>query len=403
VKCIYCDHDTNYKDRQAMGGCARCRKPFAFEPRTGSRITDLGFKRAVDAVSADGHVKWGLEHLYYEVWRRLDRPQTSIPFGFVVFVSVVALIVTIVAWGSVKVVAVALAVGTGVASLYVWQRYFRRRQARPLPREEFDRMWASWQRTHPDHHPGVIIRRAPVTRPRPLAADVPLYSFDHAVVCDRARTVDLLLANNFHFENNCAVLSIDGYPPGPFETVRAMLKRNPRLHVFALHDATPNGCRLAHRLVTEAEWFKGQRVVDVGLRPSHGRALSRSLFPAPGTPVALGQGITGDEALWLSHFTLEVAAIRPEQVLKRLFRAMRRTPEPDSRGADGAGDSSGVASGGDAAAPDASAASEGAFGGAGASGGWDSAAAGAVVVDSDSFSGIAGDMDGDGGDGDGSG
>jgi hypothetical protein len=27
------------------------------------------------------------------------------------------------------------------------------------------------------------------------------------VICDRAQTVDVLLANNFHFENNCAVLS----------------------------------------------------------------------------------------------------------------------------------------------------------------------------------------------------
>jgi hypothetical protein len=400
VKCIYCDHDSNYKDRQAMGGCARCRRPFAFEPRTGSRITDLGFKHAVDAVSADGHVKWGVEHLYYEVWRRLDRPRPSMPFGFVIVVSVVALIVTLFAWGSVKVVAVALAVGTAVASLYVWQRYFRRRQPRPLSREEFDRMWASWQRAHPDHQTGVIVRRAPVARPRAMAPDVPLYSFDHAVICDRARTVDLLLANNFHFENNCAVLSIDGYPPGPFETVRAMLKRNPRLRVFALHDATATGCRLAHRLATEVEWFKGQRIVDVGLRPVHGKSLSRSLLPVPSPGVIPGYGLTTDEALWLSQFTLEVAAIRPEQVLKRLFRAMRRTPELDSRGGDMDG---GGVTGGDAATADLSPASEGAFGGAGASGGWDSAAAGAVTVDSDSFGGVAGDMDGDGGDGDGSG
>ena len=34
----------------------------------------------------------------------------------------------------------------------------------------------------------------------------------------------MLLANNFHFENNCAILSIEGYPPNVFETVRAMLK-----------------------------------------------------------------------------------------------------------------------------------------------------------------------------------
>ena len=83
--------------------------------------------------------------------------------------------------------------------------------------------------------------------------------------------MDLLLANNFHFENNCAVLSVDGYPRQAFETVRRMLRRNPRLEVFVLHDITPEGCRLAHRLAKDPEWFKGMgiRIVDVGLRPVH--------------------------------------------------------------------------------------------------------------------------------------
>ena len=45
---------------------------------------------------------------------------------------------------------------------------------------------------------------------RKLDSDIADYSFDRAVICDRARTVDLLVANNFHFENNCAVLAVDG-------------------------------------------------------------------------------------------------------------------------------------------------------------------------------------------------
>ena len=73
-------------------------------------------------------------------------------------------------------------------------------------------------------------RRAPGPPPK-LEPDVADYSFDRAVICDRARTVDLLLANNFHFENNCAVLSVEGYPQRVFETVRTMLKRNPQLRL----------------------------------------------------------------------------------------------------------------------------------------------------------------------------
>ena len=130
----------------------------------------------------------------------------------------------------------------------------------------------------PDRAPHRARREPAAPRPEPDLAD---YSFDRAVICDRARTVDLLLANNFHFENNCAVLSIDGYPPGPFETVRAMLKRNPRLQVFALHDATPDGCTLAHRLATDPAWFAGQvPVIDVGLRPGHAGPFQGLWLPA---------------------------------------------------------------------------------------------------------------------------
>src|SRR5204863_2586986 len=133
-----------------------------------------------------------------------------------------------------------------------------------------DAMWSAWRAALHDHPKGLIVRKEPAPRPRAAEPDIPLYSFDRAVICDRARTVDLLLANNFHFENNCAVLSVEGYPPGPFATVRTMLQRNPRLQVYALHDATFAGCVLARRLTSDPAWFQGQvRVLDVGLRPGH--------------------------------------------------------------------------------------------------------------------------------------
>ena len=136
--------------------------------------------------------------------------------------------------------------------------------------------------------------------------------------------------NNFHFENNCAVLSLEGYPPGPFETVRTMLKRNPKLRAFALHDATVAGCTLAHRLTTDPAWFAGQvPVTDVGLRPGHAGPFRGLWLPALIPHVPLDGGIKASEAEWLRQYALELAAIRPDQVLKRLFRAMNRQPEGD--------------------------------------------------------------------------
>src|SRR5262249_17195627 len=156
--------------------------------------------------------------------------------------------------------------------------------------------------------------------PKDLEGDIGDYSFDRAVIVDRARTVDLLVANNFHFENNCAVLSIDGYPKGPFQTIKKMLKRNPKLQAFVLHDPALRGCRLAQQLVTDPEWFGGTglRVIDLGLRPGHAGPFFGLLLAGEGVLLSDEDGIRPGEGVWLRKYKLELAAVRPEQVLKRL-------------------------------------------------------------------------------------
>jgi hypothetical protein len=122
---------------------------------------------------------------------------------------------------------------------------------------------------------------------------------------------------------------MDGYPEGLFDTVRSMLKRNPNLRVFALHDSSPPGCRIAHRLSNDPQWFAGQgKVTDVGLRPSQADVF-RGLFIPAGPHVVAGAGISALEAQWLSEQSLELAVLRPEQILKRLYAAMHRKEQED--------------------------------------------------------------------------
>ncbi len=290
MKCIRCQHDCKYPERKNRR-CPQCKGEFAFEPRTGDRLTDMMFLHAIEHVSSKGHVRWGVEHLYYEICRRLR-------------------------W-------------KGLGAFLV-RLFFVDTKLVRLQRTNFESMWKRWVKVH-GSPAGVIVRREGETpTPSKLEADIGDYSFDRAVICDRARTVDVLLANNFHFENNCAILSVDGYPPGPFATVRAMLKRNPRLQVFALHDATQEGCSLATRLARDPAWFGGSiPVVDVGLRPNHSRPFHGLWLSASSRVVQAQDGITAAEALWLSKYQLELAVIRPEQVLKRLFRALNRQFDPN--------------------------------------------------------------------------
>ncbi len=332
MKCIRCQRDSNFKDRTGRR-CPGCGERFAFEPREGDKVTDALFEDAIARVSSQGEVWWGVEHLYYEVSRRLHkrRMTPAVPVmvvgGFISFVVAIA-----VHW----MVGVFAALAFAIPSLLA-----RRAAESPLSRDDFEKLWTRWKDVH-DAPRRVITRRAPAAVPaRTLDADIPSYSFDRAVICDRARTVDLLLANNFHFENNCAVLSADGYPQQAFEVVRGMLKNNPRLQVYALHDATREGCALAERVAHAPEWFDGRlKVVDVGMRPSHAQAY-RGLWVRRGRgrldPIA-ATALTPRERAWLeSGWTLELAAITPEQVIKRLYRALAQ----DRSGGDGSSGSGG--------------------------------------------------------------
>lgn len=318
MKCFRCGHDSKYKERP-LKVCPSCKRTFAFEPQDKDPFTDVAFGNAITRVSGGGKLRSGAEHLYYELCR-MKRPTSRKWKPGCVAVLLLLTLILIFTRAPFPVWFVLL----GLVALPMRFVFFPRKTAR-LTTQQFNDLLTRWSDAH-GSPAGLIVRPKSVpATPRAKEPDLHDYSFDRAVICDRARTVDLLLANNFHFENNCAVLGINGYPEGPFETVRAMLMKNPKLHVFALHDATPGGCQLAHRLSNDPNWFRGRAVVtDVGIRPRHAGPFVGLFMEAAGSTVPVGHGIDAGEAAWLSRYGLELAAIRPEQVLKRLYRALNR-------------------------------------------------------------------------------
>jgi hypothetical protein len=123
------------------------------------------------------------------------------------------------------------------------------------------------------------------------------------------------------------VLSFDGYPQNAFAPVKAMLKNNPRLTVYVLHDASVTGCLLAHKLASDTGWFRGTaRVVEVGIRPAHARNL-RGMWRESMLGRVTDPKLTRAEQAWLSRYSADLATIRPEQVIKRLFAAIASEAE----------------------------------------------------------------------------
>ncbi len=178
-------------------------------------------------------------------------------------------------------------------------------------------------------------------------SDVTDYSFDRLVVCNSDEIAQMLIANNFHFENNCAILSINGYPASVFDTVLQMLRRNPGLMVYAFHDASPEGVKLVHKLRTSPTWFQesSATIIDLGLLPRQVLANSRNLFihrtnssgaAATRLKIEIRQNLTAAELAWLEAGNyVEIESFTPQQLIQILNRGIANSRELDTSDAGG--------------------------------------------------------------------
>src|SRR5512137_1779136 len=92
--CARCSKDS--KKRERVGGvCPHCRGQFAFD--TTHPFTDKAFHNAMDAISAEGHVRWHVDHLYYELCRRKRHKLGKTPLGCAVAATIGSGILSLVA------------------------------------------------------------------------------------------------------------------------------------------------------------------------------------------------------------------------------------------------------------------------------------------------------------------
>jgi hypothetical protein len=345
MKCIHCGTDSKLRERTDKR-CPRCRHPFAFEPTTDpNRVTDGQFKNAIDRVSGDGKVLFTERHLWYEFNRRWMKPPFwRSPYGVLPIVGASPALLAVLAGVPLGALPVALlggALGLG-AGAFLSNRANQRAPAPPRPPRvslgAFHQQYLQrWREVHGDVAGLLPVRAAALpAMPTQVSADVAAFSFDRAVVTDRWETAQMLVANRFHFEHNCAVLSRDGYPDGIADTVKEMLRRNPRLTVFALHDASPGGCLLPLTL-REPAWFPDPaiRIVDLGLRPETVRRLRLpALAGAPvQPPPRLAEFLPAEDVAWLAEgHTAELAVLRPAQVLRAAYQGIVAAGPNDGSG-----------------------------------------------------------------------
>lgn len=201
----------------------------------------------------------------------------------------------------------------------------------PHKTKDLDRWIEQWARIN-----GTIDKLLPSPKDESAEAfmspEIVNYSFDRLIVCDTSTLAQFLLANNIHIDHQCAILSITGYPQTVFSTILEMVKSNPNLAVYTLHDASPRGVSLVHHLRSSRQWFLGSQVVicDMGLKPSHVlanpnlyiRKSTESKQQAQSLPQPVRQTLSADELAWLDQgLFVELESFTP----KKLLQIVRQT------------------------------------------------------------------------------
>jgi hypothetical protein len=206
-----------------------------------------------------------------------------------------------------------------------------------VEQSQFNEWLTKWNNIN---NPPAKILPTPQSLILPVASnpEVTAYSFDRVVVCDSPKIAQLLISNNFHFENNCAILAIDRYPQSIFETTMVMLRRNPDLKVYALHDCSPQGLQLIHLLRAEEIWFPDPAIpiIDVGVLPRQIINNVDVMTPQSTESAQLSQqldsairnSLTPDELVWLdAGCYLELESFSPQKLIQILQRAINESRE----------------------------------------------------------------------------
>lgn len=344
MKCVKCQTDNKLKERKDSNGkCKNCRHPFTFDPKLSDSFTDPFFAKTLATISANETLYFTPRQFFYFFNARKYAVSWKFMGCFPLVLAVGSLVLMMVTgWGGFGVVAALFL----LAAIAVWlppvQRQFRANMQRKI-KADFQQVgqWlARWEA-----HNGKTKKLLPPPKQNlgaaKISAEVSAYSFDRAVICDRDEIAHFLIANNFHFENNCAVLSVNGYPSNIFSTVLDMLHRNPQLKVYALHDASPAGVQLVHRLRTTPRWFAdshGVTIFDLGLLPR--QVLKRGMFvqqesaaaqQVKALPAAVLHGLQPDEIKWLAEGKfVELESLAPLVLLKLLRDGMAKSRMPET-------------------------------------------------------------------------
>jgi len=204
---------------------------------------------------------------------------------------------------------------------------------------QIDEWLERWQTAN-----GVLEKLLPTPAQNAFPATIDSPAIACAIICQSDEIAQFLIANNVNSDNDCTILSINGYPQNIFDTAMEILRHNADVKIYALHDATPAGIDLANQLRTNPNWFANQdiKIFDLGIFP-HQILENRDMFvqssktmaeAARQLPYKVRLDLTLEEMAWLDAGNfVELESLEPPRLLRIVNSGLAISTDPQSNDA----------------------------------------------------------------------
>ncbi len=347
MKCIKCSSDNLVKDR-GDGRCCKCRHPFAFDPRKNSSeiATDKMFQNCLSLISINNTLKFTDKQFHYFlnsmkiVQSRGAYDPVGILltfFGFFLFLIGFSTIKTDYFWILfLGIFLIVLAFIKPVVSKAIGIVENKRIVIPFHNTVSFLNRWAALN----EPIQSLISEKQKLLPSASVSSELLDYSFDRLLVTETEEIANFLISNNFHFENNCAILSIGRYPQNLFPTIMKMLSNNQDLKVYALHNCSWRGISILHKLRTEAEWFRDKpdmQIIDIGLLPRQFEKrrvfVEKDQFSLPSlVPDQWKKSLTAKELKWLDEGNIVyLESLAPQALIRMITRGIAMSKDPSKK------------------------------------------------------------------------
>jgi len=284
MKCPQCTSDQKIKDGMI---CSKCGYLFALNPKEKLKISDLGFKKAVEALSGPEGNYFTYNQLYAQIHKHAVKSARGSRVKHIIISCIVGVVATLFLGtffrDFTQLGARAYVIVGIIAALVVIIRIGRRPHVSDNDVRDTIRSYLSM-------HP--IERLADGERFKRMESDAfdrefLNYAPERILIVERNDMADMLLLNRFHVENKTLVVSAHRYPPHAFRACQEFLVRYPDLPVEVMHDASMEGLRLKERLQADKQWhLQGREIKDLGLFAHNVDKLKNPIWLPAGRPGA---------------------------------------------------------------------------------------------------------------------